>query len=277
MGREMSRPIELTRLCAGMCEAHPELVFWKHLHSGLKGQGDLDAIAPQPQVAAISRTAIRLVFDRLRGVRGVVVCRHARGVTPHFVVADTRYPHVLQLDISWWPVRLGYPWCDPAKLAEFAELNDSGIRVLRAGPQAAVLVMLYGVNRDGAKPRREADVRDILSGAATDARGAHEFVEGVAPIPIRAALHDVLQGLESGTWDAGRTRRLWRKLFLTALRFHLVQGVRHWQSLARARRPPACSMPRLVHVQNRRATQQGWAEFLCDHARDGHEVVRSAP
>jgi len=260
---ESSLPALLARLSA----EYPQLVFWKHLERGLDGSGDIDSLAPavvaEYVCARFAQEAMRIWAD----VELVFACRHAAHVHPVFVVRGGMFPLLAQFDVSYSPVRMGLPWCDPSRVAAHAHLDACGIRVLNPGAQAVVLLMLYGLHRLGRPRFKPYDRVDIQNGLRADRSGAHAFVDDVLPTLLRKAMHRWIEaGLPNpDASDVCVTRH-------AALAWWACMGGTVWhffrfpawavKYIWRRSNDELCEVRRVVHHHGRKVPDGAMGEFV---------------
>ncbi|EKD98697.1 MAG: hypothetical protein ACD_23C00305G0001 [uncultured bacterium] len=237
-------------LCRQLTLEFPDLIFWKHLARGLNGSGDIDAVAPAAEALHVVRRMPELVKENFPDAVLVFACRHAANVHPIFVVSKRIFPRLAQFDVSFNPIRFGMPWCNPADLVRFSVLDEHGIRVLRQGALAVVLLMLYGINRDGRSSLKAHDWSDIALGWANDPEVAKQFVQAVLPIAIQKPMRDVLESL--GREDNGsKVRALWWACARTAMFHHLCHGWKPLTAILRRRLANLCAVQTAVHHHDR--------------------------
>lgn len=251
---------------------YSNLIFWKHFESGLEGQGDIDTIAPPELVNAISSSFVQLSLERIPNVVGIVECRYSENVRPHFIVLREEFPSLFQFDISWQPIRLGVPWCDPAHLVQFSRINELGIRVLQPGALSIVLLMLYGISRKGQCCMKRSDHHDMLYGIRHDLDTALNFVEHVIPHYFRTKLQKLVLELETNDWVPNLTKEIWYDLVKGSVKFHFLSAQFNWFKIfSRLNRNKNSK-----HHHSRIATQKNIEQYFAEMKQPHHLVSRKA-
>ncbi len=257
----------LTALLARLSTEHPQLVFWKHLDRGLAGMGDIDALAPPDVAERVCESYAEGVRQIWKDVEIVFACRHALGVHPVFVVRGGQFPSLEQFDVSHAPVRMGVRWCDPSRVPTHTHLNACGIRVLRPGAQAVVLLILYGLHRIGRPRFKPYDRIDIQNGLGADRSGAHAFAEDVLPIQLRKAMHRWIEaGLPNPdscgacvTWNAALAWWACMGGTVGQILSSPVWAIRYiWER----NNDELCEVRRVVHHHNRKVPDGVMNEFV---------------
>jgi hypothetical protein len=234
----------------------PSLIFWKHLERGLAGLGDIDSIAPPGQALVICERFAVLASQAWEDVELVFACRHADNVHPVFVVQRDVFPKLYQFDVSYRPVRMGMPWCLPDALVDFSHLNNDGIRVLRPGALAIVLLMLYGIHLRRRPQFKPHDFVDITYGLQQDMRTARSFVNIVLPSGLRSSMQFWLtngfqSSKENGLFVLADLRSSYWACARAASFFHLRSGLRSVIAARRRRLKNLCEVEKIVHHHDR--------------------------
>lgn len=249
---------------------HERLVVWKHLERALRGRGDIDAAAPEPDVAAIAADAAAIAPDTLHA-QYVVRCPHVPDRFLQFFVQPSRLPQLFELDICFQPSRGSARWADPVGLARLAAIESAGIRSLRPGAEAVVSIVLHGLSASG-RNRLAGDEDDIVTrGLRIDLAGAREACAVLPPAPARRHLHELVEALAAGRWDS----RLARWAFLAFVRSGLGSpdfGARRLAFRARLASGRVCTMVKVARYHGRRVPPDRLTWFLDQARAEGHEV-----
>lgn len=260
--------VELTR-------QYPELIFWKHFDRGILGEGDIDTIAPMNLVNQISSSFVSKTLEYLPDSVAVVECHYSIHVRPHFVVLKPEFPNLFQFDISWNPMRMGLPWCDPLSLAYFSFINAMGIRVLRPGALSVVLVMLYGISWKGNNYMKTHDHNDVLAGIRAEPDVAHQFINTMIQNNLNKSLHDLVIHLKTNEWSASIVKQIWRGIVFNALRYHLANP-KHFMKIFIKNPTFFMAHGKRKHDHDRGASQPSIQQFLNDMSIH-HHVINSKP
>lgn len=248
---------------------YPGLIFWKHFERGIRGDGDIDTIVSKESVQEISDDFVRLSLESVEDVAGAVICHACENVIPHFLVLRSQYPDLFQFDISFNPIRLGAPWCEPTALSQFSEINHFKIRVLRPGAQAVVLFMLYGISPRGANSLREDDYADVLDGLRSDFATANACIAAILPPAISPIVKRCLRRLRLGVWPKGAVRLVWVAIATRSFGFHLVRGPVYWYRAAKK-----IAERDMAHHHSRRANVSNMADYFAASIKTNHRITR---
>lgn len=232
------------------------LVFWKHIERGLDGSGDIDSIAPPEIAHDICGRFAELAAKTWPDVLLVFRCKHTANVHPIFVVRRETFPTLLQFDVSYRPSRMGVPWLEPNRLAEFSILNKNGIRILRPGPLAVVLAFLYGMQRKGNHKIKRHDLQDIAHGLQNDSVTAERFVEKTLPNRIQLEFRRLIREAPQlpnvfGNVDADWSVSAWKACLTAAVQHHTASFCLELPSLLAQRLSGYCEVRQIVHHHNR--------------------------
>ena len=249
---------------------HERLVVWKHLDRALHGHGDVDAVAPEQDVPAITQDAVSIAAATL-GATHAILCDHVPNVRLHFFVQPHCLPQLFELDIWMQPSRGSARWADPRVIAQFAILGMHGIRHLRPGAEAIMLLVYQGLSWKGQNKLAGEERETIVRGLSGDLEGAYEACRVLPPRPARAALLKLTGCLQQGVWS--------RKYALQAFGGFTLAGLAHpdfaaRQAMHRAQfiRGHECLMFTLMRRHHRQVPPAG-VNALLDAARaSGHAV-----
>lgn len=249
---------------------HERLVVWKHLDRSLRGHGDVDAVAPEQDLLAITQEAITIAAATL-GATHAIVCDHVPNVRLHFFVQPHRLPQLFELDIWMQPSRGSARWADPRSMMPFAIRGAHGIRYLRPGAEAIMLLVYQGLSWQGQNKLAGEERETIERGLSDDIEGAYEACSVFPPWPARSGLKKLIRCLQEGSWS--------RKYALEAFGGFVIAGIAHpafavRQGMHRAQfiRGRECLMFKLMRRHRRELPPGGVDTLLGAASIDGHDV-----
>jgi hypothetical protein len=249
---------------------HERLVVWKHLDRSLRGQGDVDATAPEQDVPAITQDAISIAAATLSATH-TILCDHVPSARLHFFVQPHRLPHLFELDIWMQPSRGSARWADPCTIVPLAILGVYEIRQLRPGAEAVMLLVYQGLSWKGQNRLTGEEQETVERGLADDLEGAYEACRAFPPRPARAALLTLVGRLHHGTWS--------RKYALQAFGGFALAGLAHPDFAARQAMHRVqfilgreCLMFKLMRRHHRQVPPYGVDTLLNAARASGHIV-----
>jgi hypothetical protein len=254
-----------------MTAKHPDLVVWKHLERALRGQGDVDAAAPARDGAAI-RADAQAIAGRTLAASHVILCDHIADKKLHFFVQPDRLPQLFEFDVCSQPSRGLAPWASPDLMLPLATMSGEGIRRLRPGAEAVVLLVYHGLSPSGlARPRgREAALVDF--GLAEDREGAERACATLPPRPARRALAALIGHVSEGRWDSTLASRAYAG-FVVASCAHPRFSARRLGLRAQLAAGRECVMSVLARREGRLVPDSGLETLLWRARADGHAVL----
>ncbi len=190
----------------------PYAVVWKNASSALRGDGDLDVIAPPADWDTIE-SEFRL-WAAVAGLDIVIVCRHVPGSIFMLAAAPERQAF-FELDVKGRGSFRGRTIFTPADLQPLSELDARGFRRLRAGSEGVLKLIINGTADDGSLNSRRVQRERILDLLREDPAG----VERAARL-FGSARQDVLElvgAFLAGEWDRSRMLALRARLRLGLL------------------------------------------------------------
>jgi hypothetical protein len=229
------------------------LVLLKNIESTLTGTGDLDVLVP---AAAMDRLVQLVRCWATERAAGVVACRHIPD-GPHIIVAIKGYPHAFVLDAKCRRTLFGGSIITYEDCAELTVAGPAGTLALRPGAEAAVKLLLYGLDRHLAVRTAVLARHRVSEQLAADPPGL-----ALAARRLRAGQPNVDRLVrcangETGSWPAGLLTIA--TLVGAGLRQPLVAGRRiGYKALLRRR----CPAMRMVKFDRRRLPDDldGWLE-----------------
>jgi hypothetical protein len=249
---------------------HENLVVWKHLDRSLHGHGDVDAVAPEQDVGAITQDAVSIAAATL-GATHAILCDHVPSARLHFFVQPHCLPQLFELDIWMQPSRGSARWADPRSMVQLAIVGMHGIRQLRPGAEAIMVLVYQGLSWKGHN-KLAGDEREIVErGLADDLQGAYEACRVLPPRLARSPLLELVGCLRQGAWS--------RRYALQAFGGFALAGLAHPEFAARRGmhraqfiRGRECLMFKLMRRHRRQVPSDG-VDALLDAARaGGHDV-----
>lgn len=260
-----------------LTQEFPALIFWKHFDRGIVGAGDIDTLSPQHAVDAIATRVAEMVAESFPDTICAVRCLHARNVQPLFFVRTGAFPFLPEFDITYRPSRMLACWADPIRVLDFAIQDKNGVRVLKPGALAAVLLMLYGFNRAGHFRMKEHDWRDVQVGVSEDSQTAKLFARSVLPRPVTRPALAFIEALERSacSWDSALARRVWTALLwngLCEVTLKPVLLLRHWRS----QRLGWCLLGSTVHNHDRVVQNLTLDNFVLAMRGTEHVIVANS-
>lgn len=250
---------------------HEHFLVWKHLDRALQGRGDIDAAAPDGEIAAIAADAVSIAADTL-GASHVIHCHHVADKRLQFFIQPERLPQLFEFDLCMQPSRGLAPWAAPRAMLALATIRPDGIRSLRPGAEAVVSLVYHGLSPSG-RDRLAGDEREIVdSGIAADLVGAEEACATLPPRPARRLLRELVMVLAAGGWDSTRARLAF-SAFLGSTLAHPVFCARRVRFRATLAGGGECVMSRLARHHGRRVPPTGLDRLLDEARAGGHEMV----
>lgn len=250
---------------------HERFLVWKHLDRALQGRGDIDAAAPEGEIAAVAADALPIAADTL-GASHMIRCDHVADKRLQFFVQPERLPQLFEFDLCSQPSRGLAPWAAPRAMVALAAIRPDGIRSLRPGAEAVVSLVYHGLSPSGSD-RLTGDEREIVSsGIAADLISAEEACATLPPWPARRPLRELLLMLAAGGWDSTRARLAF-SAFLGSSLAHPVFCARRALFRATLASGGECVMSRLARHHGRRVPPGGLDRLLDKARASGHEVV----
>jgi len=250
---------------------HGSFLVWKHLDRALQRRGDIDAAAPDREVAAIAADAVSIAADTLRASH-VIHCDHVADKRLQFFVQPECLPQLFELDLCVQPSRGLAPWASPHAMASFATVRPDGIRCLRPGAEAIVSLVYHGLSPSGQDRLVGDEWRIVDTGIATDLAGAEEACAILPPRPARRPLRELVMALAAGRWDSTRARLAFTA-FVGSTFAHPAFSVRRVLFRAALACGHECVMSDLARRHGRRVPPSGLDRLLADARAGGHPVV----
>lgn len=235
----------LKKVCEILTNEFPDLIFWKHLDEGLDRLGDIDAIAPS-EIAHEVVEKISSIFSLFPDTIAVLKCKHLKNVHAVFIVSNSEFPKLLQIDITFLPLRFGMPWCDPGNLSGFTTYQN-GIRVLETGPECVVLFMLYGISYSGRAKFKLNDFNKIIN--HYDETNCKDFIASVLPTGIQAIVYNSLNSIQTSRLNNKfhiNLLLLWGKLLFIALIYN-IKNIKNIFSFIIIKTSKLCYLRSVVH------------------------------
>lgn len=260
-----------------LCRRHPELLGWKNVDRALLGQGDIDAAAPRNRVATIAADAVDIAPATL-GATHVIRCEHVVDKLLHFFVQPQLLPQLFEFDLCTQPGRGLAPWASPSRLLALAELDDNGIRRIRPGAEAVVVLVYRGLSPRGRSGLTDDEMQFVTTRIAEDRAGAEQACRTLPPRPARGPLHRLVDGLADGKWQQDLVRRAFLGFAISgpAHPVFTTRRVRYRFQLATGRE---CLMSDLARHHSRRVPATGLDRLFADARAGGHAVhaIAAAP
>ena len=253
-----------------LCRRHPELLGWKNLDRALLGQGDIDAAAPRNRVAAIAADAVDLA-PAILGATHVIRCEHVADKLLHFFVQPQLLPQLLEFDLCTQPGRGLAPWASPSRLLALADMDDNGIRRIRPGAEAVVVLVYRGLSPRGSNGLTDDEMQFVTNRIAEDRTGAEQACRTLPPRPARSSLQRLVAGLAEGKWQQDLARRAFLG-FATSGPAHPVFTTRRIRYRLQLATGGECLMSDLARHHGRRVPASGLDRMLADARVGGHEV-----
>jgi hypothetical protein len=189
MSDERINDIRWPELLGAATSRFPTFLSLKHLPGALSGRGDFDCAVDPREVESITDW-LRSQLYGWSDVRALVMCDHVPDVRLILILGERTFPFVQEIDLAWSLSFRGIRYAKTADLLGHSLLDPSGIRVLTESAQAAVLMMLYGINGrslrlEGMKPADRAVVEQQLAERPAALKTA---VFDLCPAPLAKAV-----------------------------------------------------------------------------------------
>ncbi len=250
---------------------HPQLVVWKHLERSLRGLGDIDAVAPRRALLAITQDVSRLGRDVL-GASHSIVCDHVPNVRLQFLVRPRDLPDLFEFDIWTRPSRGSASWADPVSVARLSTVGEYGVRQLRPGAEALMLLVYGGLSIRGEDRLAGSDRDTVLLNLGSDLEGAHAACATLPPPPARSPLRHLVDAMRWGAWDAQAARLAMAGFMVSGLARPHFLARQGWFRLRYLRRRE-CLMFTLMRRHGRRVPPSGVAALLAEARNSAHVVT----
>jgi hypothetical protein len=251
---------DLQEVCMMLTNEFPDLIFWKHLNEGLDGSGDIDAIAPT-EIADEIVEKISSIFAQFADTIAVFKCKHIKNVNAVFIISNLKFPRLLQIDITFMPLRFGMPWCDPIDLVDFTKYQN-GIRVLEPGPECVVLFMLYGISYNGIPKFKVNDFNKIIY--QYDETNCKRFINSVLPARIQENVHKSLNSIQISRLNKkfhANLLLLWLKLLFIAFIYN-IRNLNNLFLFLSIRFSKLCYIRNIVHNCDRCVNDLSLTDFI---------------
>jgi len=249
---------------------HDRFVVWKHLDRSLHGYGDVDAVAPEPDVPAITQDAVSIAAVTL-GATHAILCDHVPSVRLHFFVQPYCLPQLFELDIWMQPSRASARWADPRRMVPFSILGLHGIRHLRPGAEAIMLLVYQGLSWKGRDKLAGEELKTIEKSLLDDLEGAYEACRTLPPWPARSALLKLVGCLRQGAWSRKDALQAFGGFALAGLA-HPNFAVRQAMHRVQFIRGRECLMFKLMRRHGRQVPPDGVNALLDAAHASGHAV-----
>lgn len=167
---------DIQNFVANICKLDERIVVWKHLSTGLSGDGDIDFASPKEVIPVIEQNFVTCAKEHFRDLIGIYRCDHAPMVTQYFLLANDYFPKLLQFDFTFRPTIKGLQWAKVERFRHHSNVDSRGIRVLNHGALGVIAYMLYGLRQERAAiSSRDFDV--IIKGFTAFHDASVDFVE----------------------------------------------------------------------------------------------------
>jgi glycosyltransferase involved in cell wall biosynthesis len=273
-GKPMSTTTEIDQsrieFLAELTSCHSQLVVWKHLERSLSGNGDVDTVAPEHDLPSITRDA-NMLAKRVLGATQSIVCDHVPNVRLQFFVCPDDLTQLFEFDVWTRPSRGSASWANPTDVAALSTVGEYGIRKLRPGAEALMLLVYAGLSWRGTDRLAGADRQSVLTNLAADPDGAYAACRVLPPWPARQPLCRLVGSVRGGSWSVRHARQAMAGFALSGLarpRYMARQGQLRVQYLRRQE----CLMFELMRRHGRRVPPSG-VESLLFAARHSDHLV----
>lgn len=246
-----------------LTDACPTWFALKNIDAALEGCGDVDsAVAPSELVSALELFA---QHAQDRGLPLGLECRHLPGVVLAFAVDPPS--DLVELDLmTRIGFRAGYLF-RAEDLLQLTVLDPRGFRRLRAGAEAALLLLFNGLGSTGRRNTAQIQRKRVAEHLAADPAGVRLFASTTLPPGTSEILVALADRVTAGGWDRALACRLELGALGAALRHPGWAAVR-WR--VRRRGGKLCALTTAA-ISGRRIT--GDPEAWMRSASVGHEVL----
>ena len=240
------------KICQHLTLKFPDIIFWKHVESGLNGIGDIDTFATKESSPLIAQYFSTLAVEVFQDVRSIVACDHLPYAILIYIARESVYPVLNEFDIGWEQKRFGWPCLTNNKLLPLSEINQMGIRAPTSGAQAVILLILYGFNCKGKNRLKDNDYLTITVGCSTDFSNAMKAVKIILPLVFHNPMNSLLKNLGSviPIWDLKLSRKIWFLFLFYAFIYHIKNIAKFFDYLLICRRQ-TCDFRKILHNHNR--------------------------
>jgi hypothetical protein len=185
--------LPLLRRLAG---AVPDAVVWKNADAALRGEGDVDLLAPRRDWPVVSEEFGRWA-DR-HGLAPRMECRHTPGGL-FLAAVDPEGGGVFELDVKARLTHRGAALLRPADLVPAAVVDGLGVRRLRPGAEGVLKLVVNGTHRTGAPRVDRLGSEAVAECIAADPDGV-ELAAGMLGA-ARRPLEAQARHLGAGGWS----------------------------------------------------------------------------
>jgi hypothetical protein len=186
----------------------------KNADAALAGEGDVDCMATCDQVYRIEE--IFRQWARDIGSIGWLRCSHLEGVELFYAVVSGDREELLELDVRTVQPFRGWPIVNANTLLPVAVDDPRGFRRLRAGAEAALLLLLNGLRPWGRADWTAIREKSLPGRLAGDLDGAKELCSRLGGASGRLLLR-LAEALVAGRWDRAAALQLEAVSFVHAL------------------------------------------------------------
>lgn len=254
---------------------HEDFVVWKHLDRCLAGIGDVDARARPESLHAITSTIVQGAFTHL-DAEAVITCEHVPGKRLHFLVTETSWPALLEVDVGVSASRLGASFAPIQAVLAHSEIDANGIRRSSKAAEAVVTITFHSTSWTGRRTPTRTDRELVQAAIESDPTSVHRAIDALTPLCARIGLHRLVRGIQKGSWDAAASRAGAVGFAVSAALQprHLLS--RSW-ALAQHRVRGSCIMGTLVHTHRRRAPFARPGDLISAAQATGHRAYSERP
>jgi hypothetical protein len=174
----------------------PSWLVWKNADAALAGHGDVDSSAPESAWGAVASEFSRWAVENELGP--VLTCTHPPK-TMFLVAVDFPNRSLVELDVLGRKYFRGGTLFEAGTMAPLARLDRRGVRRLRPGAEALIIMLTNGMSWGGAPDAEALAARGVRALLRSDPGGAERAAEvfGLPSGPVAALAREA----SHGSWD----------------------------------------------------------------------------
>jgi hypothetical protein len=236
---------------------------WKNADRALRGQGDIDSVAPLPEHDRLLGEFRRWALDAR--LQWLIQCEHAGGIHVLIAVNESAWA---QLDLVWTSPFRGAQLLSAEDLVPLMTMDPRGFRRVRDGAEGLFLFLYKGIHWGGRSDWPNLRKYGVIDKLARDWAGAEAAATllGRAGAPMLKAARSAMRG----EWDASALFHAEAFTLLRALRDPRLVASR---AIARGWRLKRCIVAGAIAEGRQPRRLREWI----DEASRNHKVDLIAP